>query len=321
MPNYPIFEVNQGANTILRGGMYDTNTKVIDPSGGTDPRSWEQNLQADQPLNVIYQTKTGQSYDTVLPSQIAIISTQTQVTGKAPSEVAENVIEMGTSGKVTTITYKPNKLAIADAQPYTLTIKNNSGRDWVFYTYQTLPEQKPSMLSLAWFASPYPIAPNDEIEFQWFINYNFVWSDTGELKPGINYKTRGPRDASLETLNSTTFGYNSAGAPTLSQPILDSSKKGTLVINDLGNIPDLKFSVGIGMSGQGTFVEQAGPNLQHFFTPTPVYWVGAATERKVGDVLDIKTVTQTTPVKFQQGIYAVTMTLNASNQWQAEYIG
>ncbi|WP_054466306.1 hypothetical protein [Planktothricoides sp. SR001] len=221
-------------------------------------------------------------------------------------------------GEVTSLIHtSKNKrsLILGGGQGYTLNVKNQSSRDWVFYIYQTSPKQTNKMLSLAWFVSPYPIAPGDEISFTWFINYNFVWGDTGELKPGITYKARGPRDANLETANSTTFGYNSGGAPTLTNPTQDSSRKGELVITDLGNIPDLKFTVGIGMSGKGTFVEQAGPNLTHSFTPTPVYWVGAATEKKEGEVLDIQTVTKVSPFQFKSGVYEVEMTLNDQNQW------
>lgn len=216
----------------------------------------------------------------------------------------------------TLITYKPQGIDLEAAQAYYLTLKNQSTQDWVFYVYQTMQKQTKDMLSLAWFATPYPIAPGDEIEFQWFIAYNFVWGDTGQLKPGITYKARGPRDANPDTLNLTTFGYSTSGAPTLTDPSLDSSNKGSLVISDLGNIPNKQFSVGIGMSGVGTFVEQAGPNLKHIFTPTPIYWVAAGTQRKVGDVLDIQTLTQTKSVSFPVGEYALTLTLDESNQWK-----
>ncbi|MEG4224559.1 hypothetical protein QUA35_01110 [Microcoleus sp. N9_B2] len=232
--------------------------------------------------------------------------------------VTLNEFDAEIEGEVTSLIHtSQNKrsLILGGEQGYTLNVKNQSSRDWVFYIYQTCPKQTNKMLSLAWFVSPYPIAPQDEISFTWFINYNFVWADTGELKPGITYKARGPRDANLETANSSTFGYNSAGAPTLTNPTQDSSRKGELVITDLGNIPDLKFTVGIGMSGKGTFVEQAGPNLTHSFTPTPVYWVGAATEKKEGEVLDIQTVTKVSLFKFKSGEYEVDMTLNDQNQW------
>lgn len=214
------------------------------------------------------------------------------------------------------ITYKPKGIDLENAQKYILNVKNDSDDDWVFYVYQTMEEPTSNMLSLAWFASPYSIAPGDDIDFKWQITYNFVWGDTGELKPGITYKAKGSKDANLETANSTTFGYNDAGSPSLTKPEPDPNNKGSLVINDLGNIPSKKFSVGIGMSGTGTFVAQAGPNLHHFFTPTPVYWVGAATERKVGDVLDITTVTQNAKVEFPRNQYEVKMKLNKENKWE-----
>ncbi|WP_052128686.1 hypothetical protein [Neosynechococcus sphagnicola] len=312
-------------STTSTNGRWMSATAFV---GGSAPKgcpSWEEhrerdgcseeacNAAKDDAVRALKQKLKDHGHDACSPYVHARSTCQ-----KGPgceSSNQEGLVTTGEGSLVTTIAYRPPHLDVAAAQPYFLTLQNNSGRDWVLYVYQTLPKQTSTMLSLAWFASPYPIAPQDSIEFQWFIDYNFVWGDTGILKPGIKYKASGPRDANPTTLNSTTFGYNSAGSPTLSTPQLDPENKGTLVINDLGNLPDLKFSVGIGMSGVGTFVEQAGPNLQHFFTPTPVYWVGAATERRVGDVLDIKTVTRTAPVMYEVGVFEKTMILNSSNQW------
>jgi hypothetical protein len=266
--------------------------------------------------------KTFTNKEIILPSQAVddfISETQTEIETKdynatlkicsVKSKILQAREEMG---RAISVRYQPKTINVGSSQEYSLTLKNESGRDWVFYVYQTMPDPTPTMLSLAWFASPYPIAVSDEIEFKWYIDYNFVWGSTGEIKPGITYKASGKKDADLQKSNSTEFGYNSSGAPTLSLPTLDEKSKGTLVINDL----DKKYSVGIGMSGQGTFVEQAGPTLQHFFTPTPIYWVGAATKMSVGEVLDIKTLTKTEKVVFATRVYAVTKTLNASYQWE-----
>ncbi|WP_392530697.1 hypothetical protein [Nostoc sp. C117] len=215
------------------------------------------------------------------------------------------------------ISYEPQDVANA-GQRYTLKCVNQSGRNWVFYVYQKLPDITSEIFSLAWFASPYKIKPNDYIKFTWYINYNFVWSDTGKLQPGIIFEAGGAQDANLDTQNSTTFGYEN-GAPGLSTPTGDSSNKGTLVITDLDNIPDNKFSVGIGMSGYGTYVTQAGPNLNHLFTPTPYYWVAAGDEMEVGKVLKIDTVTRTAEIEYPKNVYDIIATLGADYTWSMSY--
>ncbi|MGB5960956.1 MAG: hypothetical protein WBG73_09890 [Coleofasciculaceae cyanobacterium] len=217
-------------------------------------------------------------------------------------------------GSSISIIYKPAVTAVA-SQEYNLELINDSGRDWVFYVYQKMENQTATMLSLAWFTSPYPIAKGDSINFQWSIDYSFVWGDTGEIKPGIVYRAKGQKSANLTDLNSTTFGFNQSGSPTLTPPTYDSNNKGSLVIKELDNIPDLQFSVGIGMSGQGTFVEQAGPNLTNIFTPTPQYWIAAATERKIGEVLDIQTLSKTQQVSFAPNVYSRKYSLNPQYKW------
>ena len=41
------------------------------------------------------------------------------------------------------------------------------------------------------------------------------------------------------------------------------------------------------MSQNGVFTVNAGPNLTHVFTPTPIYWIIAMKDVKQGDVMDL----------------------------------
>ncbi|MBV5333925.1 protein rhiA, partial [bacterium] len=60
----------------------------------------------------------------------------------------------------------------------------------------------------------------------------------------------------------TTFaGLSSAGAV------------GSLTVQQLSNVVPNQTSVGVGMSGSGTFAIQAAPNMTAVFTPHPNYWV------------------------------------------------
>ena len=87
------------------------------------------------------------------------------------------------------------------------------------------------------------------------------------------------------------------------------------MIKDAADVPNNKFSVGIGMSGTGTYATQAGTNLTHVFTPTPSYWVAAGTNAKVGTVLNIDTITQTSEAKFPSAVYDMNCVLEQDNSW------
>ena len=201
------------------------------------------------------------------------------------------------------------------SQEYILRCVNESNSNWVFYVYQTLPSQTPEMFSLAWFASPYLIAPGNFIEFVWFTTYEFVWGNTGVVRPGVTFRAGGIKEADLVEKNRTSFGIVNS-APDLTIPEKDPSNAGSLVIQDMANIPADTYSVGIGMSGYGTFLVQAEPNLTHIITPTPQYWIAAGQEVQVGDILNIQTVTNSGEVIFPPNIFAQEAKLNRLNEWE-----
>lgn len=211
------------------------------------------------------------------------------------------------------ISYRP-RVAVDDAATYTLTLKNESTQPWTFYVYQQAPEQTGGF-SLAWFASPFVITVGSRISFDWQIAYNFVWGATGALTPGVAFGAGGEIDADLAGANQTTF--STSPGPNLSAAEKGSSPPGTLLIFDNNDVPANTFSVGIGMSGAATFVEQASPNLAHQFSPSspPRYWVAAGTDVQVGSTVDIQTVTQSVEVTFPLNVVSRTLTLNQSNTW------
>jgi hypothetical protein len=206
-------------------------------------------------------------------------------------------------------------LAAAAGTPYTLKLINQSAQPWTFYVYQKLPGQVADVFSLAWFASPYKISVGDSIKFKWEITYNFVWSDSGVLIPGVTFDAGGTKDADPNNDNVTTFSLNPG--PNLSTPVKESPS-GSLIIKDADDVPNNKFSVGIGMSGTGTYAVQAGTGLRHTFTPTPSYWVAAGTNVQIGTVLNIQTVTQTAEAKFPSAVYSLVGTLGENNKWKID---
>lgn len=199
---------------------------------------------------------------------------------------------------------------------YTLRLENNSASPWTFYVYQQLPNQESAnVFSLAWFCSPYQIVPGNFIRFQWEIDYGFVWGDTGAIQPGVIFDAGGIVPANLMTANNTIF--TTQPGPHLTSPE-KGDPAGSLKVSDENNVPNNRFSVGISMSGAGTFVTPAGPNLDHIFTPTPSYWIAAGTNVRIGTILNIATITRNKEVEFPHAEFDRKFSLNQANTWVAQ---
>lgn len=204
-------------------------------------------------------------------------------------------------------------LATAAGTSYTLKLVNNSAQPWTFYVYQKLPGQVADVFSLAWFCSPYVISVGDDITFKWTINYNLFWSQTGVIIPGVTFESKGKKDADPNGENTSTFSLDPG--PNLSVPV-EGHPKSSLIIKDADDVPNKKFSVGIGMSGTGTYAVQAGTSLTHTFTPTPSYWIAAGSNVQIGTVLNIQTIGQTAEAKFPSAVYSLVATLGDNNKWK-----
>jgi len=184
---------------------------------------------------------------------------------------------------------------------------SNAGTMMVFQKDQNIGVD--GVMSLAWFTKY--MYPTTYGFFDWTIDYNFVWSETGELKPGVNFLASQSPIADLSTANSITLTYDkaynfvnqTAGTP-----------QGSLYIKEDGTIPLKEASVGIGMSGAGTFAVQAQPNMNLTFTPHPEYWVAFGNYDK-GEVLNTQEMTNCSPVEFPPGIYTMDAILNKDNSW------
>ncbi|AUP80209.1 protein RhiA [Flavivirga eckloniae] len=199
-----------------------------------------------------------------------------------------------------------------EGTPYKLVCKNDSTVPWVFYVYQTMPSQPSDVFSLAWFASPYKLSPGSTITFDWTIDYSFVWGNTGTVSPGVNYQAGGSKSCSLTGPNMTTFSTDD-NAPQLSNPV-PGGQAGSLTINEASNVPNGTYSTGIGMSGQGTFVQQALTNATQVYTPEPKYWIAAATEMQMGVVL-AQNIAQTAEIDFPNNTYTMYATLKSDQTW------
>jgi len=177
--------------------------------------------------------------------------------------------------------------------------------------YQQDPDvSNPYVMSLAWFTKL--TNPGTKASFTWGINYSFVWDETGELIPGVIFDASQTLPASLSHKNNITLSKADGAYQFTSQT--STSNSGTLYIKNEFTVPPLEASVGIGMSGAGTFVKQAQPNMTFDFTPHPEYWVTFGDFEK-GQVLDITEITNNAPVAFPPNVYAMDVILDQSNQW------
>ena len=194
---------------------------------------------------------------------------------------------------------------------YTVTAVNNSTTPWTFFIYQP---PISGNLTLAWLASQHPIPSGGGItQFPWQTNYQFVWAATGFIQPGKVVKPAAKKDCDPQDANTTTFTFQGP-IPVFSEPV-PGATKGTLCIFDGSNIPPDTYAVGVGLSGNATYVENAGPGFRHALTPPTTYYIAAISVVEQGQVLDIRTITQSAKIPFSPGVYSITATLQADNLW------
>ena len=206
-------------------------------------------------------------------------------------------------------------VAFGGGDKYSIKIVNNSNRAWHFFVFQQPPPDAYEAKSLAWLASPYQINNGgDQITFTWSIQYEIMWAQTGKLLPGVIFSASGSREAHLTSNNSSSFTFT---PPTLSKPIRGGAE-GSLTIEDGPGVPPNDFSVGVGMGNKGVYAINAGPNLQHIFTPQPSYWVCAINQVTESEVMNIATITRKAEVEFKTNKFLMTATLQGDNTWKIE---
>ncbi|HZP49960.1 hypothetical protein [Actinocrinis sp.] len=203
---------------------------------------------------------------------------------------------------------------------YRLTVVNNSTNYVDLCVYQSPPDLGvPDVNALAWLAEP--AHPTTTVHFRWTIDYSFVWSNNGELAvgslfdasqdwPADPYGKTAPQQAQLSYLNGAyTFDEGAQPVPT-PQP-------GNLYIHEDATIPLREASVGVGMSGAGTFAVVAQPNQNLMFTPHPEYWITAGVFT-AGQVIDEEQISDKAAVAFPPGVFSMLATLNPDNSWTVQ---
>jgi hypothetical protein len=171
----------------------------------------------------------------------------------------------------------------------------------------------PNAMSLAWLTAP--AWPGTTVTFDWTLNYSFVWSQTGSLKPGVTFQAQQNQAADPDdlTANQVIFDYRNGAFTFVPGNASGSPQLGSLYIRELSTIPIGTATVGIGMSNSGVFAVQAEPNMNLVFTPNPEYWLTAGTFEQ-GQVLDIEQITNEAQVGFDATFNMVAV-LSSANTW------
>ncbi len=208
---------------------------------------------------------------------------------------------------------------------YRLTFRNNSMNTSSVFLYQKDPKPSSGEHSLIWLANQ--AYPDMNVEFKWKMEYGFVWGQMGNLQPGAIFNAFENINADLSSSNEITFGFKD-GNPQFSDQRPGPVKE-TLFITNSGDVQMNQFVEGISMSGHGTFLFQAQPNMEVQFTPHLTYWIGFG-DYQQGEVLDPNLMAEgdfigskqiyglPTKVLFPVNVYAMTATLNPDNTWTIE---
>ncbi len=197
---------------------------------------------------------------------------------------------------------------------YTLTVVNDSTLNGSVCVYQKDPEQGKyeNLYSLAWFSKF--CHPGTQLKFKWSIDYSFVWSETGILKPGVSFEASQALPADPQNPAKNAIGFIKAGGAYEFANPTRPGIPGQLQIQTDATIPCNDVAIGIGMSGQPTFAIGGTPNFTYSFIPHPEYWI-AFGKFEEGEVIDLNQVSTTAQVVFPVNVYAQTLVFNKDNTW------
>ncbi|SCG73189.1 hypothetical protein [Micromonospora rifamycinica] len=185
---------------------------------------------------------------------------------------------------------------------YSITILNNSALDDMnAILFQEMPVLPSDAVTLAWMSKM--CHPSTTVEYQWSIDYNFVWGQVGTLVPGTQFVAGQTLSADLTQNNLVTLSYVGGGFEF--GPTSSSGKNGSLIIKEDGTVPGAgdqdQGSVGIGMSGAGTFVVPTLTNAGVEFDPKPTYWVAFGSFES-SEVMDVSELTTPAQVLYPAGM-------------------
>ncbi|MEU6076767.1 hypothetical protein [Micromonospora sp. NPDC047074] len=241
----------------------------------------------------------------------------------------KGIVALGLTLGVTLLGAGPSAPAVATASKgrpaaslapttYTVKIVNNSAiDDENAIVFQQQPNQPSDVHSLAWLSKM--CHAGTSVAFTWSVDYNFVWGQTGTLKPGVNYDAGQIIPADLDNANTVTLSYVDDGFE-FGKPA-SGAPSGSLLVKEDDSVPgpdsSAQGSVGIGMSGAGTFVVSTQPNAGVEFEITPTYWL-AFGSYTAGTVVSEDILTNPYQLQFPDGETSAVATFDGAN-WTVQY--
>lgn len=213
------------------------------------------------------------------------------------------------------------------SQSYTLIVENKSSFSGQVIVYQNAPETNVNLsdlFTLAWLSKGIQGSGGqivNSVEFDWTIDYGFVWSQKGVLQPGVNFTASG--SAAVQSIDPPTnnkIGFTK-GAANYTFNNQTNGNKGQLEIDTDSTVVQDQASIGVSMSGAGTFAIVARPRFEAWFIPHPVYTVALGSYQQ-GQVMDIAQLSNTYDLEFPSGVTNIKLTYNADGTWsQTQLIG
>ncbi|MGY3515536.1 hypothetical protein [Micromonospora haikouensis] len=205
-----------------------------------------------------------------------------------------------------------------DAVGYNIMISNASALDGMnAILFQENPVLPSDAVTLAWMSKM--CHPSTTIEYKWSIDYNFVWGQVGTLVPGTQFVAGQILSADLTQNNLVTLSYVDGGFEF--GPTSSSGNSSSLIIKEDDTVPgpgnDDQGSVGIGMSGAGTFVVPTVPNTGVEFTPKPTYYVAFGSFES-SEVMDVSELTQPAKVVYPDGMTSAKAVFDGK-EWTISY--
>lgn len=206
---------------------------------------------------------------------------------------------------------------VAEGTPYRIVINNNSELDNMnAIVFQAAPKTPTEGYQLAWLVKK--CHKHTQVIFNWEVEYSFVWGAQGDLGPGVNYQAGAVLPADLDGNNAVPLSYDGAYYFGDTGP---GDKPGTMTVHQDDSVPGSgqlgQGSVGIGMSGAGTFVVPTEPKTGASFTVTPTYWIAFGSHQP-GEVVTTDVLTEPYKLQFPNGDNYAEATFDGRD-WKVQY--
>ena len=174
----------------------------------------------------------------------------------------------------------PTLPAAVQGAQLNLNVINNSSSPTSACLFQQ--SQQEGLYPVVWFSRH--MYPNSSVRFAWSDNdYSFVWSETGQLVPGVTFS---PSQGIPAAIGSKVTLSVTNGAAQFDSPTPYPSQPNSLTVNSAPNVNPGRYAVGVGLSGSSIYIAQAQPNMAALFSPpSNKVWLFAG-DCETGDVLD-----------------------------------